>query len=84
MYEVGAELLTEFENAGFDNSQIFIENPLRVDLVRATEIQLANAGLTNANIYKSNICTYTQSEHYFSARKLGIKSGRCFSGIVMR
>ena len=84
VYEVGAELLTEFENAGFDNSQIFLENPLRVDLVRATEIQLTNAGLANANIYKSNICTYTQSEHYFSARKLGIKSGRCFSGIVMR
>lgn len=84
IYEVGAELLAEFEMAGFDNSQIFVENPLRVDLVRATEIQLKHAGVLLQNIELSHICTYSQSDKFFSARKLSIQSGRCFSAIVMR
>lgn len=84
VYEVGTDLLAEFENAGFDNSQIFSENPLRVDLVRATEIQLKQAGVLLQNIEMSNICTYSQSDKFFSARKLSIQSGRCFSAIVMR
>lgn len=84
VYEVGVDLLTEFEKAGFDNTKIFLQNPLRVDLVQAIEIQLNDAGVLSANVYKSNICTFTQSDNFFSARKLSIHSGRCFSAILMR
>ncbi|MGL4493473.1 MAG: laccase domain-containing protein, partial [Tannerellaceae bacterium] len=32
----------------------------------------------------AEVCTYTHHELFFSARRLGIKSGRIVSGIVIR
>jgi copper oxidase (laccase) domain-containing protein len=43
---------------------------------------LEEAGVSQ--IAMCRICTYQQSEDYFSARKLGINSGRILTGIVLR
>lgn len=83
VYEVGPELLLAFEQAGFRNESIFLQNPLRVDLVKAAEIQLLACGIVGSKIEKSSICTFRQSDKFFSARKLGIRSGRCFNAIIM-
>ena len=32
----------------------------------------------------SGICTYDNADDYFSARRLGIDSGRIYTGILMR
>ncbi len=32
----------------------------------------------------SGICTYQQYDDYFSARRLGINSGRIFTGVMMK
>jgi copper oxidase (laccase) domain-containing protein len=36
------------------------------------------------NIEVAGICTYKEYEHFFSARRLGIRSGRILTGILMR
>ena len=32
----------------------------------------------------TNICTYQQYDRYFSARRLGIQSGRIYTGILIK
>lgn len=41
-------------------------------------------GLKEDNINVSGVCTYNNSNDYFSARKLGTESGRIFTGIILR
>ncbi|MBQ6652983.1 MAG: laccase domain-containing protein, partial [Prevotella sp.] len=41
------------------------------------------AGVNAANILMSGICTYDHVADYFSARRLGIRSGRIFTGIII-
>ena len=53
-----------------------------IDLPLCNRLQLEEAGVSQ--IAMSGICTYQQSEDYFSARKLGINSGRILTGIVLR
>lgn len=53
-----------------------------IDLPLCNRLQLEAAGV--CQIEMSGICTYQQSEDYFSARKLGVNSGRILTGIVLR
>jgi len=55
-----------------------------LDLPLCNKLQLMNCGLKEENITLSGICTFTQSDDFFSARKLGIKSGRILNGICLR
>ena len=41
-------------------------------------------GVPEEQIHDSAICTYTQHEDFFSARRLGIRSGRILNGIVVK
>lgn len=85
-YEVGQEVVAQFEAAGFDTRQI-VENSkgfLFLDLWKANVLQLEESGILAHHIEISGICTYTRHEEFFSARRLGIKSGRMLSGIMLR
>jgi len=53
-----------------------------IDLPECNRLQLITAGLSPQNIKVSPICTFTQAKDYFSARRLGINSGRIFTGIM--
>ena len=55
-----------------------------IDLPMANRLQLLAKGVTLEQIHDSHICTYTQHEDFFSARRLGIRSGRILNGIVMK
>ena len=55
-----------------------------LDLPAANLLQLQEFGIPIAQIEQSGICTYTQHDRFFSARRLGIKSGRILSGIMLR
>lgn len=85
VYEVGKELVESFENAGFDISEIFStkNNSIYLDLWKANEQLLLKNGILPQNIEIAGICTYTEHEKFFSARRLGIKSGRMLSGIML-
>jgi polyphenol oxidase len=86
VYEVGKEVVTQFSDAGFQINEIVAQrnNRFYLDLWKANSSLLNSLGITDEHIEVSGICTYTEHENYFSARRLGIKSGRLLSGIVMR
>lgn len=84
-YSVGEELIENFRSARFNVSQIISKRNERIylDLWEANRQSLLNAGILPENIEISGICTFTQSHQFFSARKLGINSGRMLSGIIL-
>ena len=86
VYEVGKEVIENFEKAGFDiESIVYQQNEkFHLDLWRANEISLLQVGIKDENIEVAGICTFTEHERFFSARRLGIKSGRMLSGIMLR
>jgi len=86
VYQVGKEVIESFEAAGFDISKIIIKknDTYFLDLWKANEMTLTENGISNNNIEIAGICTFTEHEKYFSARRLGIKSGRMLSGIMLK
>ncbi len=99
-FEVGDEVYADFEQAAFDMSTIAEErikrNPNAEDPAKAFErkwhinLPLANIqmlthnGVDEANIINTGICTFDNADNYFSARRLGIESGRIYTGIIIR
>lgn len=99
-FEVGDEVYAAFEQAAFDMSAIAEErikrNPNAEDPAKAFErkwhinLPLANLqmlthnGVDEANIINTGICTFDNTDNYFSARRLGIESGRIYTGIIIR
>ena len=55
-----------------------------IDLPECNRQQLIAADVPEANISVADICTVKQSDTFFSARRLGIQSGRIFTGIIRK
>ena len=55
-----------------------------IDLPACNRLQLLDAGLLPQNVKVSPVCTFQQADDYFSARRLGINSGRIFTGIQQK
>lgn len=82
-FEVGNEVYETFEKAGFDMKVIAHRKAKwHIDLWEANRLQLIEAGIYPSNIEVSGICTYQNHEDFFSARRLGVHSGRILSGIM--
>lgn len=83
-FEVGDEVYDAFTREGFDMTTISRrEGKWHIDLPKCNRQQLTAAGLLPQHIAVSPVCTVKQSDNYFSARCLGIESGRIFSGIML-
>ena len=83
-FEVGDEVYDAFATAGFDMKAISRRQAKwHVDLPACNRLQLTAAGVLAANIAVADICTVHNSSTFFSARCLGIQSGRIFTGIMM-
>lgn len=84
-FEVGDEVAEAFREAGADMSRIMERSATtgkaHVDLWEANRLQLLEAGLPATQIEVAGICTFTNHNDFFSARRLGINSGRILSGI---
>lgn len=84
-FEVGDEVYNAFHDAGFDMDAISCKySKWHIDLWEANRLQLISSGVNPYNIEMSGICTYTENEDFFSARRLGINSGRIISGIILK
>ena len=84
-FEVGDEVYQAFYDAGFQMSVISrMERKWHIDLPLCNRMQLEASGVPSGYITVSPICTYQQSDRFFSARRLGINSGRIFTGIMLR
>lgn len=86
VYNVGNELVAAFEINGFETSEIFEtrNGSIFLNLWKANCQSLETAGILNENIEVAGICTFTEHKKFFSARRLGINSGRMLSGIMLR
>ena len=83
-FEVGNEVYAAFEEAGFDMTRIARRyEKWHLDLWEANRLQLLAHGVLPEHIEVAGICTYQHHGDFFSARRLGIQSGRILSGIVM-
>ena len=82
-FEVGDEVYQQFADAGFNMPAISHQYvKWHIDLPMCNRLQLEEMGVKD--ICLSGICTYLQYQDYFSARRLGINSGRIFTGIMLR
>ena len=86
VYNVGNELIDNFSSAGFPVAEIFNTNNelIYLDLWKANQWLLESMGVPADHIQISEVCTYTQHEKFFSARRLGLKSGRMLSAIMLK
>ncbi len=93
-FEVGEEVVDAFRNADFPMDAILFYRPpmhrdgqtekkAHIDLWAANSILLEESGLEFSNIQVCGTCTYYHSDTFFSARSLGINSGRIFSAIML-
>ena len=83
-FEVGDEVYETFAQEGFEMSAISLrKEKWHINLPECNRLQLIASGLTPQNIKISTVCTYKQANDYFSARRLGINSGRIFTGIML-
>lgn len=84
-FEVGDEVYSQFEEAGFDMSAIARhDEKWHIDLWKCNWLQLSACGVTPEHIHVAGICTYANACEYFSARRLGIHSGRILTAIMMK
>jgi YfiH family protein len=91
-FEVGDEVFQAFADAKFPMETIALRYPAsggagekwHLDLWEANRHLLLEAGVPDEQIKVSGICTYRQCEQFFSARRLGIKSGRILNGIMIK
>ena len=84
-FEVGDEVVHAFKQAQFRMNDITSWHPesgkYHVDLWQANNYLLLKSGVKEQHISCAHICTYLRHEEFFSARRLGIKSGRIITGI---
>lgn len=86
-FEVGEEVVEAFAAAGFPMEQIMKRMgncyKAHIDLWAANYLQLLESGLSIQHIQVAGICSYTHHDRFFSARRLGINSGRTYTGIML-
>lgn len=87
-FEVGAEVVRSFKDADFVIEDISFVNEetkkYHTNLWEANKILLVESGMKEENIEIAKMCTYSNSEVFFSARRQGVKSGRMITGLIMR
>ena len=93
-FEVGDEVYDAFAQAGFNMAAIsrkyitrhssLFTSKWHINLPVCNRLQLITAGVMPEHITMSDICTYTSHDTFFSARRLGINSGRIFTAIMMK
>lgn len=79
-YEVGHEVASNFPPQAVS----VIDGREHVDLPSAVVMQLLECGLRRDSLQASGECTRCHPDRYFSARRLGVASGRVFTGIMLR
>ncbi len=86
VYEVGNEVKYAFDAMNFDSENFFFlkNNKYHLDLWQANKEILLDSGLQESNIETAELCSYSDSERFFSARRQGIESGRMISGIMIK
>lgn len=84
-FEVGDEVYDAFLQAGFPMEQIARRyEKWHIDLWEANRLQLLDEGVQPHSIEVAGVCTYLHADRFFSARRLGIHSGRILTGVMRK
>ncbi|MDR2955334.1 MAG: peptidoglycan editing factor PgeF, partial [Prevotella sp.] len=87
-FEVGGEVSEAFRQAGFPMERIAYMNEytgkMHIDLQEANKIILTDCGIPSTHIEQANLCTYSNPDKFFSARRQGFHSGRMLTGGILR
>ncbi len=83
-YQVGAEVVAEFQQAGFPESVYEPDGSGRflLDVAAANRWALLGLGVNPANLWESGVCTYAEPERFFSHRRDRGRTGRHWTVIV--
>lgn len=86
-FEVGEEVAAKFQEAQFDLAKISFRNSrtnkLHIDLWEANRLDILSLGIEPQNIETAKICTYSNPDNFFSARRQTIPSGRMITGVML-
>lgn len=78
-YEIGTEVKQAFtnQNSAYEAGFKMVQNKLHADLNALAHIQLSL--LSIKNVYSEKLCTYTDEQRFYSARRNGFHTGRMAS-----
>lgn len=82
-FEVGTEVSDVFVQNGYESCVLGGYSKPHIDLWAVNEQQLVQQGVLPKNIDQDTICTFFNCDKLFSARRLGIKSGRIVTAIML-
>lgn len=84
-FEVGDEVFDAFASAGFPMERLARRREKwHLDLWEANRWLLTESGVNPTRILTDGTCTYEHPDRYFSARRLGIRSGRILTGVMIK
>ena len=83
--EVGDEVVSAFLASNFPD-RVILHNYVKphIDLWASVAFELEEIGVNLQNVQIAGVDTFTHSDSFFSARQLGLNSGRIFSGILLQ
>lgn len=88
VYQVGPEVISEVKavyGCGIDLiKNVGTDGKGYLNLWQANKLQLIAAGVLEKNIEVAGICTYSNSDQFFSARKSKNNTGRFAAGIMLK
>ncbi|NPV14133.1 peptidoglycan editing factor PgeF [candidate division WOR-3 bacterium] len=84
-YEVRADVVQLVRQTQPESDKLLIQRDgaWYLDLIKANETQLLNAGVQKQNIETANLCTHCHSNTFFSARAARGPTGRFGAGIML-
>ena len=83
VYEVGREVWSQFDPPYYRSNGSDSKDKRLLNLWEANRDQLIMAGIPAEQIELAGLCTFSNREAFFSARRDGIKTGRMASGIML-
>ncbi len=87
-YQVGAEVVEAFVEAGFERDDVAMVDPedakrFRLDVAAANKIQLLEQGVLEENLWDSGLDTYEDSNRFYSHRRDKGLTGRHWACIQL-
>ena len=83
-FEVGDEVYERFAEAFPKHPEVCVRyNKWHIDLWRCNRLDMEGMGVPATHIQEAGICTYNNTDEFFSARRLDVSSGRIYSGIML-
>ena len=84
VYEVGADVHHQFDPKFHRDTNPVIPGKRLLDLWKANYHQLIEGGVRSEKIELAELCTWSDSSRFFSARRDGARTGRMATGIMLR